>query len=627
MKSPKSIRALLLVFFAALLLNGCGGGDSYETFSLAMDTVAGEGKWSDQGHSTSTFGGELTVEGLTVNNAETGESLEITTLVLKKPLAKEELQAIIDAKDWKDRQETAIAGGLVLKGVKRTMKTGDDGTFTTTLDELNLENVSLTAADSNAMGGLAGFLKAARIGRAAYSNLKGVSAGGNMDMETSLAQMNAEGLAFDAEPMTALEALDPSGMAAALSSFSAKSLSFKDMAMTGSKKGEEAGKISMNLASLDQKDLKGFRAASSWALSGLKFAFEDDENNVSFGLESLALNEVDMNDYINKFMPLIIASATGEEDVENLINSMQTFADFFVSPVSMKDAAIKGLDLQINKMFGLKMAEAAITGPLTAGAIAPKQSSTVTGFEFILPESAEGLDPQLMDLYQFGQDFGVTRFVLDMAADSSYDAATGRLTSNVSKFTIKDLIDIKMVMNFGGFTDERLTALKGVTLDNAFMALMMNPEGVFGDMSIEDMDLTFSNMGLLERIYAYVGQAKMDGATADQVRDMASGAAGMALAAQGGEYLQNPEKLGSSLSAFLKEPKTLRITAKAEPPLSVISARAYEGDSNKLLNSLKLTVIANGESGVQPLVFNLPQAPRMNYEEPEEEMLEEGAEE
>ena len=59
MKTQKMFRALATVLFAALLVTGCGGGDSYETFSLVMDEMFGQDGWSDKSHSTSLFGGTL----------------------------------------------------------------------------------------------------------------------------------------------------------------------------------------------------------------------------------------------------------------------------------------------------------------------------------------------------------------------------------------------------------------------------------------------------------------------------------------------------------------------------------------------------------------------------------------
>jgi hypothetical protein len=281
---------------------------------------------------------------------------------------------------------------------------------------------------------------------------------------------------------------------------------------------------------------------------------------------------------------------------------------------SLKDASMKGFDFNVNNMIAMKMAEARFSGPLTAGSIAPKGQSSITGLEFILPESAEGLDEDSMELYQFGQDFGMTRFVMDMASESAYDTATGRLTSTVSKLAVRDLMDMKISMNLGGLTTERLNVLKTVTLNDAMLALM-DPAGIFGEMSIENLDLNLSNLGLVERIYTYVGKTKLNGAPVENVKAMASGGAKIALAAKGGEYLQNPEALGNSLAAFLNEPKTIQLTLKAEPPLSVISAQSYGGDADKMLNSLNLTVIANGETGVAPLRFNLNQEAPVSEEQ------------
>ncbi|UQZ89924.1 hypothetical protein C4J81_12165 [Deltaproteobacteria bacterium Smac51] len=607
---------------AACLVAGCSGsGDNaYETFSLAMDKLAGEGKWSAKGHSTSFFGGDLTVEGVTVNMEKEGQTFEIATVELKKPLAKEELQSILDAADWKDRKETKLADGLVLKGLKRSWKQKGDATATSSLDELNLESLSLTAADSNAMAGLPGFLKAARIGKASYKNMKGTSTspGGTIDMEMGLGQMMAENMAFDAPPLEGLDELDPSGLATVISSFSAKSISFKDMSMKmgQTEKSDEKSTMTFSLAGLDQKDVKGFRSLSSLTVTGMKFNMEGNDPQMTFGLESMSLNEADLTEYIAKIMPAIVASATGETDPEEAINNMQTFADFFVSPFSLKDMAVKGFEFSVGDLITIKLAESKVNGPLKAGTIPDKQQSTITGLEIILPEDPKHAEGEAAELYKFGQDFGMTRFVVDAAGEATYDPATGKLTTTTTKLVIKDLLEATGGLTINGLTAERLQVLKDTNLNAIFMVLL-SPESIFGDIALDNLDITYTNKGLVERIYAYVGKTELDGAPAEQVQTMAAGAVSMGLAMQGSQYMENADVLAKSLTAFLQDPKTIRITLKPEPPLSFTSARAFEGDQNKILNSLNLTLIVNGEEGATPLRFNLPerQAPTYNLED------------
>ncbi len=629
MKSTKVLRAALAVLFAAVLMTGCGGEGSYESFSLAMDKLAGEGKWSDKGHSTSFFGGDLTVTGLTV----TGENsdLEVAELKLAKPLEKEKLKAILDAPDWKDRKEAELAKGLVLKGLKRTVKQGENIVLTTTADEVNFTIIRLAAADSNAASGPAGFLQALRIGKVGYANLKGLSNGEKSDLEMTLARLEAEALAFDAAPLPGLDALDPSGLASAVSSFSAKNMTFKDMSFTINRlegAPEGPGKMTFALASWDQKDLKGFRSAANWTIAGLKFVLEGEPQNMNFALDSLILNDLDMTEYLDKIMPIALAAASEGSDPYNATSGLQTFADFFVSPFSLKDASMKGLDFTVGKVIGLKMAECLWTGPLTAGAIASKQASAVTGLEIILPDSPEGLDDDALELYQFGQDFGQSRFVIDAVSESSYDAAAARLTSDLKKFAVKDLFDLSFTMNMGGLTSERLNAMKATKLDNILMVLM-DPESVFGDMSLENLNLNIQNQGLAERIYAYAGKTRLNGASADEVKNMAVGFVSLGMAAQGSVYMENPDTLTNSVTTFLKEPKNLKLSIKPEPALSFAAAKAFAGDRNALLNSLNLTLSANDESGAAPLRFHLPLAPadlsQMSDEELEEYLADEEA--
>lgn len=605
MKSLKMLRALAITLFTAFLVTGCGGEGPYESFSLAMDNLAGEGQWSDKGHSTGFFGGVLTVEGVVVKS-EVG-NLEIATVELKKPLEKEKLQAVIQATDWKEQKETTIAEGLILKGVKRVTKNGEIG-----YDELNLEGLALAAADANAISGPAGFLKATRVAKAGYKNFK-MKVSGDTALDFLSAQMNANGLSFDAEPLAGLDIIDPSGMATVFSSFSAKNLSFKDMTLDIAR-NEASGKpgaMKFALGGLEQKGLRGpFRAADALALTNLTFSFEIGEGGppATFSLASMNFNEIDVSDYQNTVMPVILAAYSEGGNLDDAVNGAQTFADFFVSSASLKDGSVKGLDFKIGNIVSMKLAEATITGPMTAGTVSPRQATAVTGLEIILPQSPEGLGEDALELYQFGQDFGLSTFVMDIVSEGSYDAATGRLTSNTSKISLRELMDMSLAINMGGLTAERLEALKGVTLDNALIALM-DPVGVFGALSIENIDLTLNNQGLVERIYAYAGKTKLNGAPVENVKDMAAGAVTIGLAAQGSMYLANPEGLSTSLSTFLKDPKSLKITLRADPPLSFAAAQEFSGDQNALLNSLNLSVAANGEADVQPLRFNIPLAP------------------
>ena len=618
MKFKKPLAALAAALFAAAFIVSCGSApkEGYDTFSLIMDRLAGAGNWSAKSHDES--GGTLTVSGLTVKlpamdpapaaeegqeaqPAAAGRDLEVATVEIKKLLDKKSVESILASNSWKDRKETKLADSVTLKGVGHKMAMGGT-TSTVDLEELGLNSLVLAAAGADGPEGLPGYLRALRLASLNYKNFKVQSQTLDAIVEVLVASVKAEGVSFEGEPLPGLEAIDPSKLLGAMTTMALKSAEMKDMAINF-KEADGKNQGSMSVAEITEKGVKGMGVIEEMALKGFKFDLTDEKKRQTvMTLEEITMNGFDMSRYMQKMAPFMVASTIDPDQAAELLGELQTIGDFFVSPFSVKDVAMRGLDVKLADYITIKMAEAKVTGPYRAGEIPLSQKSSVKGFEIILPEDGDMTDETLKEIVEFGRNFGMTRFQIEAEGEGKYDPAAGTITSTTTRFEVKDLADFAASFELGGLTPERIEKLNQTPLSMLTIAVMM-PDAVFGDMSFNAFSLKLNNRGLVERLFD-VAAKKEENTTGQELRLKAKTEAEGLLKLRGGEVLKDPAQLFKPVVDFLDKPEELEISLKAEPPFSLKSVMAMGGDKSKVLNSLNIRLSANG-SQAQPLVFDL----------------------
>lgn len=623
MKFKKPLAALAAALFAAAFIVSCGSApkEGYDTFTLIMDRLAGTGNWSAKSHDESS--GTLTVSGLAIKlpalavpaapaaegttaegaeaqPAAAGRDLEIATVEIKKLLDKKSVEGILASNSWKDRKETKLADSVTLKGVAHKMPFGE-ATSTVDLEELNLGALTLAAVGADGPEGLPGYLRALRLGSLAYKNFKVQSQAAEAVVEVLAASVKAEGVAFEGEPLPGFEIIDPSGMFGAMTTMTLKSAEMKDMSINF-KDADGANKGSMTLAEVREKDVKGMGAIGEMAMKGFKFDLTDEKQRQTvMTLEEITMKGFDMSRYMQKMAPFMAASAVDPDNAAEMLGELQTIGDFFVSPFSVDEMAMRGLEMKLANYFTIKMAEAKVAGPYRAGEIPLSQKSSVSGLEIILPEDGDMTDETVKDIVEFGRNFGMTRFQIEAEGEGKYDPATGTVTSSTTKFEIKDLADFTAQFELGGLTPERLEKLNQTPLSMISIALMM-PDAVFGDMSFNGFSLKLANKGLVERSFDVA--AKKENTTGAELRQKTKTDLETMLNLRGAELLKTPAQLSKPLVDFLDKPEVLEISLKAEPPFSLKSVMAMGGDKTRVLNSLNIRLSANGAEA-QPMVFSL----------------------
>lgn len=281
-----------------------------------------------------------------------------------------------------------------------------------------------------------------------------------------------------------------------------------------------------------------------------------------------------------------------------------TLADVFLAAATFTSAEVQGAEWTLPGLLTVQLEGAKVEGPFVAGQVVASQKTALTGLAVVLPEEDHDLAPGGRELYEWGREFGLARLVFDLESSASYDAQTGRATWDLAKLAWRGLAEVGGSVTLEGLTGELLGRLKATKLSNS-QANLYEPGEAFGDLGLGSLDLRVQNAGLFEKICGYVGQTRMNGASAETVQSMAQAAVTLGLAMQGDDYLENAGALAKTLSSFLQSPKSMRLSLAPGKPLTFHAAEDFRADLNGLLNSLRITLAANDEAAPGPLVFNL----------------------
>lgn len=680
MKLKSTLRLMSIAVLAAVVLLGCGTSskDAYDSFSLLMDKLAGPGQWSDKGHADKLKAGALVINGLTVTlppaplpeglkealAEASGQEVEdmvdqprtmtFATVEIKNIADKKAMSELVALSDWRDRKAMKLADSVLFKGVTQQVPFAGD-MMETSIEEISLGAMALAAAGPDAPAGLAGFLKAFSTEKLAYKNFKMIGLSPVMKMDASVAEIQANKVAFEGEPYTAMDVFDPSGLTGIMMGMSCQSSTMKNAVMTmeGVNDDQDSESLSINIKidGVSQKGLHGLGKVDEISLDGLKYEFiinnqkpaaADEEEEASepvppivFSLASLKMKGFDLSAYLTKMAPFFKAVATNPDSANSILGQIQTLGDLFASPIGLDEATMSGLEISAGDLFSFKMGEAGLSGPYIAGQLPVVQKSHVKGLEFILPEDPKYNKGQTKQLYEFGQQFGMTRFYVEAEGEGHYDQAKGVLSSRTTRLTIKDLLELSGEVELGGLTKERLDTLNNTSLAMSIMVLMA-PEQILGELSFNKMNMKLEDLGFLDRVlnYAAIRASAEAGDEATKVgpedmRQMAIMSTKMVMDIKGREILANPEVLAQALTDFYTKPQSLEIVVAPNPPLSYKTVMDLGADQTKILDSLNISVSANGQSA--PVLKFVAQGGASAYDdyddfEADEEHEEEGGE-
>jgi len=545
---------LIVLVLAALAVLGYAvfrpaNAKPYETFTLFMDHVYGPGQWSDQGYEESSGG--LTVKGLkvTLPSGQTEDrpgDLNIDSIFIKKLLPKDRLEKILPLADWQGQPGTALAGIIRLKGLSGR-KNRPEG-----------------------------------------------------DIEIKIGEMDLEGLNFSGNAPPELAGLETDAFLKYMAVLKVKSLKAAGLKMDF--QGREVpiqGRLS--LAALEETDLQPFKSVGALKLTDLQSRLTDIEGrNHSLNLAGFSLKGLDIADYLGKVMAGLAAARDNPEGAEDLIAGQFTLADLFVSPVSLEETALTGLELDLGGLASIKLAEFKAAGSYRTGEIPVSAKSWLKGLEINLSGDPQAeKDTPGRDIYDLIQLLGRNAFALEAETESAYEPKTGQSIIRLNRLAVKDLFDLSLSQTWGGLTRDRLEKFKKVPLNALFLAAL-NPSDLLGDASFNAFNLKYTDRGLVDLVFDL--KAREEGLTGAQLKQKTLAETEMGLTIVGTLYLKNIGDLSRPLLDFLKSPQSLEIDLQAAPPLNFNVVQSLGATPLAILDALNITVSANGQAG-SPLRF------------------------
>ena len=596
----------------------------YESFSLVMDSLSGPGQWSAQSHEESENG--LTVKGLafpasaslisrafpasaSLISRSDGEERDgqatLDSVFIKRLLPKNRLEKLLALTDWQGQSETDLVRSVRLQGFHWRESRADEGEGADIkIEELDLEGLKLAKAAPDAPAGEAGFWQALRLAALSHKNFRLAVKENEPEAETAFTAVSVayEGLSFDGDRPEASAKPGSGGPGAPWAALSAKSLKAEGLKLDFLGRAPEAPvTINLSLAGFEETDLKYLKTVGALKLTDFQGRLITGQDKVfSLRLAGFSLSGLDLADYLGRLTAALAAVQDSQDAAEALILGQSTLADFFVSPLSLEEAALTGLEMDLDGLASIKAEEIKTVGPYRAGEIPASAKSWTKGLEISLPgdPQAEPGSPG-RDIYEFSQLLGQTFFAVEAEADSSYEPGTGRWTTRLGRFSVSDLFGLSYSQTWSGLTPDRLEKFKKTPL--AALGLTLNPDGLWGDTSLNALNLKYTDQGLVDAIFNF--QAKSEGgATGAELKERTIANAGLMLAYLSARYIKNTEDLSLPILDFLKSPRSLEIDLKAEPPLTFDGLNALNSEPSVILDSLNLTVSANGQAG-SPLRF------------------------
>jgi hypothetical protein len=603
------IPALVVLAAVAYLASQPKGPDPYETFTLVMDRLSGPDQWSDQGHEHLRDG--LTVRGLALIMTPEGRpegppiAVAADSVFIKKPASKSQAEKILSLADWRDQPGLSLAEAVRFRGLS-IRETSHAGEVDIAIKEMNLDGVKLAQASKDAPAGADGFLKALRLDSLSYKNfrldLKGPEGEASADMESA----SFEDLSLGGDIPPELAALEADALFRHLAALSVKSLKARELKLDFSGLTRESPlKAALSLASLEGKDIKALKAASALTLDDFKSGWTDDQgHDYTLDLAGASVRGLDAADYLGRFLAGLVLAKDNPDRAEALLNSHFTMADFFVSPISLEEASLTGLNFDLAGLASLKLDEFKSEGAYQAGEIPPAAKNRVKGLKISLTGDSEAkAGTPGRDIHDFIRVAGRNAFDLELDSEITYEAQTGLMTHRLNNLASRDLFDLSFDFSLGGLTTDRLERFKKLPI-GAFYLAALNPGDFFGDASFNALNIKYADHGLVDIIFNFKAQEE-DDVTGAEMKQRTMAETDMMIAVMGGRYLKNTEDLRRPLLDFLKAPRSLEIDLKAVPPLSFPMVQDLGLEPMAILDALNITFSANGQAGA-PLRFMSP---------------------
>lgn len=157
------------------------------------------------------------------------------------------------------------------------------------------------------------------------------------------------------------------------------------------------------------------------------------------------------------------------------------------------------------------------------------------------------------------QDLGYKEATFDLAVSGAWDEAAARLSVDNFLLKGKDIGTLSFSFGLGSVTADAIKGLQAAKDDSAKQMEILQ------GFSVESVAIRFDNASIVERVLDF--QAKEAGSKRDQY--VVGIAAAVPLMIQAINNKPFEKKIADAVGTFLKEPKSLAITAKPAQPVPV----------------------------------------------------------
>jgi hypothetical protein len=612
-KIIKIAAVAVVVVAAALALawhlaNKRAADEAAEAFALAMDWVAGPGRWTVGSTGYAAGSKTLTAKDVTVDLSHLDktitEPLTIGTVTVVGGLRRDDLKALRDLADWRDQADRHLADSVTLSGIGLDTTDGRDRMIFGT-DAAHLGGIDLVAAGPDNPAGPLGFLKSLRIQSLAVDRgALSVELKDSMEVAVKMELGRLE--AADLHAGQGLGGV--ASLAAILPTLSAANLAVAGVGLqSGTPGGQNNVALSVREASATDADRLAFGsisvkglAASVASQSGGGGA-DEKPLDLAIAVEDLQLKDLDLAPLYRRVLDLQARLGPGSPG-SSAAGNFYTLADLFTQPFSIGSATGRGYSMDIDGQIKLGLAEASYTGPSRAGRIPPSHGCRIEGLRLELPGSPPDR-PDYAKAYEFGLKFGQNVFTARYLSATTYDPATGAYNQSTAPLLDVDgLATVNGEFNLSGLTPALLDAMAKVPVAEAENIFYV-PE--FLDLGLVRIHLEILNSGLMDRILGY--HAAKNSISLEESRRQAAASVKSVIALSA---VENRTEIAEAASAFVLAPRTLVLDVSPSQPLTISSAALFAlGDAVSVINSLNITAAFNGAAPLSVKLVDARRAP------------------
>jgi hypothetical protein len=531
------------------------------TFGLLLDKLFGAGRWRTKAIGVDVKARLIFAEGLTVQAKDPARQAPLTVerIELKGLPGQAELAELLALEAWRFRPRTPAAELIRLKNLVFPLSppADDDDAAVSRLavSEARLTDLVLAEAGASAPGGLWGFVEA---GSAAVDGLS-LTMFGEARRQESL-ELAAKSLALKGFRgwRAAAPVASTGGWPDLLGSLKASEFALSGLRL---RLASDTGTIELEIGEHRLSAFREFAFDEAVLKKGSVKATAPRRGLADFSgaLAEASVSGLDLRPLVGRLQRAYESAEPGGRPRSlqawvAALDESKTAADCFVWPFALGEAALKDGAFDFDGLKG-SFEEIALSGPFEAGAIPPAQAFKMSGFQLELP--APGLGPVWDEI---ARAFGRRLFALNVDFRSQYAPETGTLTYAARPLLGGgDLFSLTAQASATGLTPEALGALAQIRLKD--LPLVMIPPGL-EDLALTELELGFENGGLVDGLFGL--SASRQGMPKEAFKTLLVN--GLAVAAKrlapGGDGGQ----AAAQLADFLKNPQTLALEARPEPP-------------------------------------------------------------